>query len=195
MEEVIKKELLYDLDQAIIILEKKEEKYFEELKQLSDHGIEDVALHKNLDLISLTVLIYSIYKSIKGLPEEDYQDILKGLKNAKKNLESGDLGRYNQNIKILFKNMKRCNDEKKCDTDIRGNLKDVLHASRIKKGAILLEKGLSLGQAAGLMGLSNWDLQEYASKRTFFEKELGHVSQKKRLLAAFKIFRIKSKVY
>ena len=57
MKEVIKKEILFDLGKAIEILKNTEVGDGEELKELSDHSIEDVAIHKDLDLISTTVLI------------------------------------------------------------------------------------------------------------------------------------------
>ena len=39
MKEVVQTEILYDLGKAILILEKKEQKDVEELKELSNHGI------------------------------------------------------------------------------------------------------------------------------------------------------------
>ena len=80
MKEEIRKEILYDLAKAVEIMEVREQKDVEELKVLSDHGIEDVALHKDLDLISVTVLIYSLYKVVQSLKEEEYQEILSQLK-------------------------------------------------------------------------------------------------------------------
>ena len=72
----IKKEILYNLNETIKILEKKEQKDIEELKHLSDHAIEDVALHKDLDVISITVLIYSIYKIAPNLKDKEYPIVL-----------------------------------------------------------------------------------------------------------------------
>lgn len=185
MEEAIKKELLYNLDQAIEILEKREGKDVDELKELSNHAIEDVAVYKNLDLISATVLIYSLYKIAKTIPEKNYEEILTELKNAKQNLEANNFGRYNASIKNLFRIIKECNAK------VKIHLHDVMHAARIKKSAILLEKGLSIGQAAGLMGLSNWDLQEYAGKTTYAEPQTVAIPAKKRIMMAFKIFGFK----
>lgn len=182
MKEVIKKEILYDLTKAIGILEQREAKDVEKLKVLSDHAIEDVALHKDLDLISVTVLIYSLYKIGKEVPPEDYKDILAELKFAKDHLESGNLGRYNKSIRSLFGIIRKCNAK------IRVHLQDVMQAARIKKGTVLLEKGLSIGQAAGLMGLSNWDLQQYAGRTTVMEQHHESTPAKKRLLTALDIF-------
>ena len=62
MKRVIKREILLYLDETIRIIQVKERKDFEELRHLSNKAIEAVALRKDLDMISVTVLIYSIYK-------------------------------------------------------------------------------------------------------------------------------------
>src|SRR3989344_1989373 len=169
MKEVIRKEILFDLAQAIAILEQKDAKDVEELKKLSNHAIEDVALHKDLDLISITVLIYSIYKIISSISAE----------------AENNLSRYNQNIKVLF------NLVSKSNIKVKEHLQDVMQAARIKKGTVLLQKGLSIGQAAGLMGLSNWDLQQYAGRTTAIAQHHETTSVKKRLALALNLFNAK----
>ena len=181
----VKKEILYNLQRAIEILEKKELTDGEELKLLSDHAIEDVAVSKDLDLISVTVLIYSIYKIFDDIPKEEYQNLLTELKLAQKHLTTTNFGKYNSSIKTLFNIVHSCNAK------VKVHLQDVMHAARIKKGTVLLQKGLSIGQAAGLMGLSNWDLQQYAGGTVTFGQHHELVPAKKRLLIALKIFQVK----
>ena len=182
MEEAIKKEIIYDLSQAITILEKKDKNDVDQLRTLSDHGIEDVAVHKNLDLISVTVLIYSLYKIVNSIPDKDYQAVIRELQNAKGSLEKNQLGKYNNSIKTLFQSVKRCNAK------VKVHLQDVMDAAKIKKSAALFEKGLSIGQAAGLMGLSNWDLQAYAGKTTTLDQHEESIPAAKRVSTALKIF-------
>ncbi len=182
MEEVIRKEILYDLSEAINILQRRDKNDVDQLRVLSDHGIEDVAVHKNLDLISVTVLIYSLYKIVNSIPEKDYQALLKELQNAKSSLEKNQLGTYNNSIKILFQLVRKCNAK------VKVHLQDVMEAAKIKKSAALFEKGLSIGQAAGLMGLSNWDLQAYAGKTTALDQHEENVPAAKRVATALKLF-------
>lgn len=183
MDELIKKEILYDLSSTIKILEQPETKDIEELKQLSDHAITHVALYKNLDVISVTVLIYSLYKTISCIPEKEYAFILSQLRLAHTSLSSYNLATYNRSIQAIFKAIK------KCDSQVKMHLQDVMHAARIKKSADLLQKGLSVGQAAGLMGLSNWDLQQYVGK-TIVSEHQESVPIQKRLSLAFKLFQL-----
>ena len=182
MEEAIKKEILYDVSQAISILERKEKNDVDQLRVLSDHGIEDVAVHKNLDLISITVLIYSLYKIVNSIPEKDNQAIIRELQNAKNSLEKNQLGKYNSSIKKLFQLVR------KGDAKVKVHLQDVMEAAKIKKSAALFEKGFSMGQGAGLMGLSNWDLQAYAGKTTALEQHEESILAAKRVSTALKIF-------
>ena len=102
MKPEIHTEILYDLREAIKILDVREPKDLEELKTLSNHAIEDVALYKDLDVISITVLIYSIYKIIQQINAVDYQRIVQELKVAKQALEKSNLKSYNQSILPLY---------------------------------------------------------------------------------------------
>ncbi len=185
MDAEIKKEILFDLGQSIEILKIREKSDVEKLRVLSDHAIEHVALYKNLDIISVTVLIYSIYKAFSCIDDKDYAALLKELEKAKSALERDEFGRYNRSIKILYEIIRRCSSQTK------EHLQDVMHAARIKKGTALLTKGLSIGQAAGLMGLSNWDLQQYAAKTTALESGPVKFSAKNRMLSALKIFEVR----
>ncbi len=185
MEEAVKKEILYDLAEAIKILEVREAQNVEQLKKLSDHAVEDVALHKDLDLISITVLIYSIYKVANSFSSSDYQQLISQLRSAESNLRRGDLGKYNRAMKMLFEIVRRS------DTKVRLHLQDVMHAARVRKGTVLLEHGLSIGQAAGLMGLSNWDLQQYAGKTIALGQHQEKIPAKKRMLTALRLFGVK----
>jgi hypothetical protein len=183
MKEVIKKEILQDLNKTIEILEHRDDKDFEKIQQLSEHATDDVAAYKDLDLISITVLLYSIYKIMPNMLDEDYQDLLAELKFAVKHLKAGNFSRYNKSIKSLFRIVTKCNAK------VKVHLQDVMHAARIKKGASLLSKGLSIGQAAGLMGLSNWDLQQYIGKIPYAEQNKFRTSSaKKRLINALQLF-------
>ncbi|MEK6938521.1 MAG: hypothetical protein AABX04_05735 [Nanoarchaeota archaeon] len=182
MKGVIKKDLLLILSKTIDILKTKDSSDIEELKNLSEQAIEDVAVHKDIDLISATVLVYSIYKVLPEIKEEDYKDLMVELESALSNLQQNQLGRYNQKIKSLYDILRRDN------SDVKMHLQDVMHAARIKKSASLLKKGLSIGQAAGLMGLSNWDLQQYVGGTTLLGQHKEIYPANKRLGLALKLF-------
>lgn len=185
MKEDIRKEIMNDLQGAVSILEQREDKDIEELKILSDHAIEDIAVQKDLELVSVTVLLYSIYKVISCMQASSYDQLLQELGTAKTSLEQRNLGKYNSSIKKSYEIIRTC------DTKVKEHLNDVMHAARIKKGATLLQRGLSIGQAAGLMGLSNWDLQQYAGKTTALDQHTEKIPADERLKKALQLFGVK----
>ena len=185
MKEEVKKEILDGLKQARGIMERMDPAEFEELKKLSDHTIEEVAAQKDLDLIAVTVLLYSFYKVASTIKEADRKALIKELNGAIYSMENRQLGQYNSRIRNMFKLVKQSHSK------VKEHLQDVMQAARIKKGTVLLEKGLSIGQAAGLMGLSNWDLQEYAGKSVSIHNHEELVEVKHRLKTAENIFNLK----
>ncbi|HLC52605.1 MAG TPA: hypothetical protein VJI98_05145 [Candidatus Nanoarchaeia archaeon] len=181
MKEVVRLEVLHDLSETSKILKVKETKDLEELANLSDHSIKNIALYKDLELVSVTVLIYSIYKIISRLSKDDHVFLVQTLDRAIEGLETKNFGKYNLAMKIMYKHVRQCNAK------VRLHLQDVMDAARIKKGSSLLQEGLSIGQAAGLMGISNWDLQAYAGKIMLGE-HTETFPAKKRLERAMRLF-------
>lgn len=182
MKDVIRTEIVYDLDEAVKILANRELQDYQQLEELSNHAIEDVAAHKDLDLVTITVLLYSLFKVIQTLSDSDYDAILNNLGGASDSLKVNDFGKYNSYIRKSYELVRNSNAK------VKHYLEDVMQAARIKKGALLLEKGLSIGQAAGLMGLTNWDLQTYAGRSMAFGQNQEKFPAKKRLALALKIF-------
>ena len=182
MKEVVKKEIIKLLSQSFEILKERSKEDVEKLKELSNKGIESIALYKDMDLISVTVMIYSLYKIITSISAGDYQYLLRDVEKAKNSLQKNKFTLYNKSIRLIYKIIH------KGDAQVKVHLGDVMHAARIKKSAVLLSKGLSIGQAAGLMGLSNWDLQKYAGKTVAYEQHHEVVRADQRLINALKIF-------
>ena len=182
MKDVIKKSILHNINKAILILERKKQMDVEAMKKLSDQAIEDVALYKDLDVVSMSVLFYSIYKVVDRLDEESFDYLINGMDVARVALQKNNFGMYNKSIKNMFTTVRGCNAK------VKEHFQDVMDAARIKKGAVLLQKGLSLGQAAGLMGLSNWDLQEYAGRTVILGAHTEKIQARTRLETALRIF-------
>jgi len=52
-------------------------------------------------------------------------------------------------------------------------IEDVIEQANVKKGSKLYEHGISIGRAAEILGISEWELMEYIGKTTIadFKKE------------------------
>jgi hypothetical protein len=176
-----KKYVLDILRKAYKILEEKKVGDMTLLKNLSKESTDLVAAYKDFDLISVTVLVYSIYKVYRSLNNE-YDHLTELLREAITNLEHNYLTKYNKNLKEMYSVVKSCNAK------VKEHLDDVMQAAKLRNSSFLLSKGLSMGQAAGLMGLSNWELQAYASNTVILDIESMKVSSEKRLKWAEEVF-------
>ena len=76
------------------------------------------------------------------------------------------------------------NSISKLSPDTKNYVQEVMHKARINKAAKIHEHGISLAKTAALLGVSQWELSDYASgkKDEELEKEFGEgVSVKRRV--------------
>lgn len=188
MREADRLSLLKDITRTIVILSKgKSSIDFEKIKELSDHTIKDVALYKSTDAVSLAILIYSIYKTVPAMSDEDFKDLIAELKFLEQHISAKNLRRYNQSLKVLFNLIRKSNSA------FKTHINDVFHAAKLKKGVSLFDHGLSASRTAELMGLTKWELLEYMSKTTNFDKHHEKVKANERYLQAEMVFSKKNR--
>ncbi|MBW3003669.1 UPF0175 family protein [Candidatus Woesearchaeota archaeon] len=186
MEPKIKEDILKILNETLDILEVREEKDILELSEVSDHVIHNASIYQDEDSISIAVLIYSVYKVIERpvyLAESYYTKITELLKAAKDYLDKDNVQNYRKAILRLFRLIGAI------DRKLKMYIEEVVTKARIKKGSKLFEHGLSLGKAADLMGISQWELMEYIGRTHVFEKEMFVDDVKARLRFTRKLFK------
>lgn len=186
MELKINEDVLTVLDETLNILEVREEKDIVELSEVSNHVVHNMSVYQDEDSISIAVLIYSIYKVIERpgfLSDANYRRVVDLLKIAKGYLEQDNISKYRAAIHRLFTLIGSI------DRQLKLYIEEVVTKARIKKGGGLFEHGLSLGRAAELMGISQWELQEYVGRTQIFERDAFGDDVKARLRFARKLFR------
>ncbi len=183
MKDVARKSLIKDIGKTIQILQSKTSTINEELKDLSDHTIQDVALYKNMDAVSLAVLIYAISKVHRCVVGKKHEgDIILELQKAQKALQNKKFGSYNKSLAKAFDVVEKCGGE------MKKYVRDVVYASKIKKGVTLIEKGVSVRRAASVIGISEWDLLSYTGRSHSVEEKHEKVPAKKRVTKAIEMF-------
>jgi len=157
MQDIVKKDILSVLRQAIEILEKKD---FNALSELSNHTVHDASIFQDDDSVSIAVLIYALSKVIQRCSEKgiDYNRIPALLKKAEELLNKEEEKRYADAVKQLF------SEVKKLDEHLGLFITEVLDKARIKKGSKLHEHGISIARTSELMGISQWELMTYVGK-------------------------------
>jgi len=183
MDEIIKNDILKVLSDAADILKEKEEKDVYELMELSNHTIHNASIFQDEDSVSIAILIYSLSKVIErqegGM---NYKVLLKFLLDAGNYLEQDRLDLYRKIIKRMFKFISTI------DAKLKLYIEQVINQAEIKKGSKLYAHGISLGRAAEVLGVSQWELMSYIGKTKLTDIK-GGVSLRDRLDYARGLFR------
>lgn len=159
MEEKVKEDILAILKDSLDAIKHDEAA---KLKELSDHTIHNASTIQDEYSITLAVIIYSISKIFERTRYRDYPDwnmfyenLMGGLTNAKKALESNEIVEYEHNIQKILQVVDRLGRK------FRKYVIDVINKAKINKASRIHEHGLSIGRTAELLGLSEWELMNY----------------------------------
>ena len=160
------------------------------LKELSNQKVHTASESQDIASITLIIILYSLSKIIER------KDKLK--------IKNWDLfvKRFNSIIDLAIKFLKENNSAlyqkyilsaKKTIESISPNLKtyvkEVLQKASINKASKLYEHGLSLGQTAKLLGLTQWELLEYTGQTTPESSLPETLEVKKRAQMALEFFK------
>ncbi len=154
--------ILKVLEEVKIALERKN---YVKIKNLSNMVVHHSSVHQDPDVIAVAVIIYSLSKLIE---REDYK--------KEKNWAVFYKG-YLKNISDMIKALKTNNIDKfrdevdanrKLIQNLSGNLKvhiaDVFRRAKVNKASRIYEHGISMEKTAKILGISLWELAEYAGR-------------------------------
>ena len=151
----------------------KKEDYVE-IKVLSDNIIHNVSVNQDPDCISTAVIIYSLSKLIERKSYQEYKNwnsfyksYVSGIDNAIIALQKEDIERFREEIGSI----------RNLIEDVSGNLKkhiqEVFRKAEINKASRIYEHGISMEKTAKILGISVWELAEYAGSTGIGDVNLG----------------------
>lgn len=167
------------------------EKEYIRIKNLSNQIIHHASIHQKPEIISVAVIIYTLSKILE---REDYQkeknwgelysDYVKCIDSAIQDIENNDTERFHSDLEALRKSVQ----------NLSGNLKtyvnEVFRRASINKASRLYEHGISMEKTAKILGISLWELSEYAGKTGIADVNLAvTMPVKQRINIAEEMFR------
>lgn len=159
MDETIKKDLLSILNDALNYIKTGQ---ISEIKELSNHTIHNASIFQDQDSISVAVIMYAISKIFERDNRID-PVIVEKIIDAKKLLENNRFEEYKLKMKKIFELVSRK------DSKIGKYIEEVIEQAQIKKSSRIYEHGISMAQAASLLGISQWELMNYIGKTTIVD--------------------------
>lgn len=177
----IKEDIISVLKKAIPALKKEDAS---ELSSISNQTVHDSSVFQDDHAITIAVLIYTISKICQYCKEKeiDIPNILPILQDALENLKKDNIKLYENNIKDIFKLIK------KSDKKTNIYIEEAINRAKIKKASGIHAHGISIPQTAELLGISQWDLRNYIGITKVPDKNLGGIKEHKRLETARRLF-------
>jgi len=135
------------------------------IKHLSNEVVHNSSIHQDPDVISIAVILYSLSKLIEREHYKEYanwqdfyKNYLKGIDILIKAIEKNNIEMFRVEINYVTKLI----------NNLSGNLKvyigDVFRKARINKASGIYEHGISMETTAKILGISVWELAEYAGQ-------------------------------
>ena len=181
MKDKIREDVLAVLDRVIDILAEKEIKDSMELQELSNHTIHNASIFQDRDSVTIAVIVYSLSKILSRRGELS-PIVFEKVNKAREELRTNNYGGYRKNMKELLREISRI------DNRLRLFIEQVISQAQTKKGSKLYEHGISLAQAADVLGISQWELMDYIGKTRIVDTAIPGESIKERLIFTRSLF-------
>ncbi len=188
-----KKESILDRQHIISVLKgikdslKKEDAV--KLKELSNQTIHCAACNQDSGSTAIGIISYALSKIIE---RADYKRI--------KNWQ-GFIQRFNSAIELAIKAAEEDNLEAfeshimrartsilSASPNLKKYLEEILRKSSINRASKMYEHGISLGQTAKLLGLTQWEISEFTGQSKTEEYKASALSVKQRARMALEFF-------
>jgi len=180
MQDIVRKDILEVSEQVLAALQANDH---HALGELSNHVVHDASIFQDEDSVTFAVLVYALSKVVQRCCDEHVScvNLAPLLSQAKDALAAGKDEEYRARIRQIL------DEIKKVDEKLKLYITEVMEKAKIKKASKLHEHGISLARTAELLGVSQWELQDYIGKTQIPEHELG-TPAKERLLRARRWF-------
>ena len=140
-------------------------KNYLKIKTLSNQLVHQASINQDPSIISLAVIIYALSKIIERENYKEYRNwpvfyknYILSLNNLIEYLEKEDIDRFHNEIHSIRKSIAK----------LSGNLKiyisEVFRRAEVNKASRIYEHGISMQKTAKILGISLWELSEYAGK-------------------------------
>lgn len=154
--------ILKVLEEVKIALESKN---YVKIKNLSNTVVHHSSVHQDPDVIAVAVIIYSLSKLIE---REDYKEeknwavfykgYLKNINDMIKALKTNNIDEFREEVDANRKLIQHLSG------DLKDYISDVFRRAQVNKASRIYEHGISMEKTAKILGISLWELAEYAGR-------------------------------
>lgn len=133
------------------------------IKTLSNQVIHSASIEQDPDIISVAVILYALSKLIERETHKTYNGWLKFYNNytahidrAITALQKDDMSKFRKEIRAIRDLIKHLSGK------MQKYVADVFRRAQVNKASRIYEHGISMAKTAEILGVSIWELAEYA---------------------------------
>jgi hypothetical protein len=150
------------------------EKHYIRIKNLSNQVVHNSSINQDPEVMYVAVVLYSLSKLIERENYQEYQNwgsfyksYIDHLDKMIELLKKDDLIGFNNNIQELTRLVESISGR------LKDYIKEVFRRSRINKASRIYEHGISMEKTAKILGVSIWELAEYAGTTGISDVDLS----------------------
>lgn len=160
------------------------------IKNLSNQTTNTASLTQDPDNIAVAVIVYSIgkimerkdYQQLKGW-DNFYRIVVSSLDRAIKDVRANNEKGFRSNFEMIRKAINKVSGK------LRKYIEEVFRGAKINKASRLYEHGISMAQTAKLLGITLYELADYAGKTGISDvPDAQTLSPKMRVKIAMEMF-------
>lgn len=161
------------------------------LKDLSNQTIHSASILQDTDYILVAVIIYSLSKIIERTDYKNYPNWNHFFNAFMKHINYSIIYLEKNNIDSFREELQKIRtDINKLTGSFKRHIKDIFQKASINKASRIYEHGISMEKTSKLLGISIWELAEYAGQTNIGDVNLGlTMPLKDRIKIAEEIFR------
>ncbi len=133
------------------------------IKDLSNRTIHSASIYGDTDNIAVAVIVYVLSKIVERKKYQEYKDwpaffqaCMNGISIAMIALQKNDIEKFRTALKEIRKRISKISGH------LRSYIREVFRKAEINKASRIYEHGISMQQTAELLGISIFELAEYA---------------------------------
>ncbi len=135
------------------------------LKELSNQTIHTASISQDPDNIAVAVIVYSLSKIIERKKyqrysgwDKFYKTIISAIDNSIIALKKNDEKKFKENLGLVRKAISKLSGK------LKKYVQEVFRKASINKASRIYEHGISMEKTAKLLGISMWELADYAGQ-------------------------------
>ncbi len=160
------------------------------LKEISNQTIHTASITQDSDNVALAVIVYSLSKIIARQDYKKYSGLSKfqqlsidSIDKAIVAVDKGDDKKLRQNLTLIRKAIDKLSGK------LKSYIQEVFRKASINKASRIYEHGISMERTASLLGITMFELSEYAGQTGISDVHFGKTLEiKKRLKLAVEMF-------